>query len=257
MPFPLQLMTWNIHRCIGLDRRFAPERVIETIKYYQPDVVFLQEVDRGVARSKRLYLDHYLAEALDYPYHTWSQAHVLKEGSYGNATLSRYPISKRRVLDLRVNKKKRRNCLYTRIKFPSRRQLHAFNWHLGLSAAERQQQVERLLQSDTLRDLPDRHAVVLAGDTNDWRNLLYHGSGLEEAGFDAWSEHGRRKPIRTFPSPNPMGALDKYFWRGSMKVTAVHSSRMKVARAASDHLPLLADITLLPQRSRRHREATS
>ncbi len=248
MPLPLQLMTWNIHRCIGLDRRFAPERVIETIQHYKPDVLFLQEVDRGVARSKRLYLDHLLAEALDYPYHTWSQAHALKEGSYGNATLSRFPIVKRRVLDLRIAKKKNRNCLYTRIKMPGRRQFHAFNWHLGLSAAERLEQVKRLLRSNTLRDLPKRHAVVVAGDTNDWRNLLYRG-GLHTEGFDAWSEHGRRKPIRTFPSPNPIGALDKFFWRGALDVTSVHSSRMKVARAASDHLPLLADITLLPQRS--------
>lgn len=240
----LSFMTWNIHRCIGLDRRFDPERVMETIRHHQPDILLLQEVDRGVPRSKKLYLDHLLASELDYPYHTWSEAHVLKQGSYGNATLSKFPIVKRRVLDLKQGVRKNRNCLYTRLQLPHRSNLHLFNWHLGLSAKERLKQVGRVLASNTMRDLPKRHAVILGGDTNDWRNLLYHGSGLDEAGFDAWSEHGRRKPLRTFPSPNPVGALDKFFWRGPLEDEHIHVSRLKVARAASDHLPLLAEFRL-------------
>lgn len=240
----LRLMTWNIHRCIGLDRRFDPDRVIETIRHHDPDIVLLQEVDRGVPRSKKLYLDHLIADALDYPFHTWSQAHVLKQGSYGNATLSRFPIVKRRVLDLKLGRRKNRNCLYTRLQLPYRSNLHLFNWHLGLSAKERLNQVNRVLSSNTMRDLPKRHAVVLGGDTNDWRNLLYAGSGMADAGFDAWSEHGRRKPLRTFPSPNPVGALDKFFWRGPLHDENIHVSKLKLARAASDHLPLLAEFRL-------------
>ena len=240
----LRLMTWNVHRCIGLDRRFDPDRVIETLRHHQPDILLLQEVDRGVPRSKKLYLDHLIADAMDYPYHTWSEAHVLKQGSYGNATFSKFPIVKRRVLDLKQGRRKNRNCLYTRHQLPHRANLHLFNWHLGLSAKERNHQVGRVLASNTMRHLPKRHAVILAGDTNDWRNLLFHGAGLDDAGFDAWSEHGRRKPLRTFPSPNPVGALDKFFWRGPLHEENIHVSRLKVARAASDHLPLLAEFRL-------------
>lgn len=237
-------MTWNIHRCIGMDRRFDPDRVLDTLRHHNPDIVLLQEVDRGVPRSKKLYLDHLIADALDYPYHTWAQGHVLKQGSYGNATLSRFPIIKRRVLDLKRGWRKSRNCLYTRLQLPHRSNLHIFNWHLGLSAAERIHQVQRVLQSNTLQHLPRRHAVLLAGDTNDWRNLLFHGSGIGAAGFDAWSEHGHRSHLRTFPSSNPVGALDKFFWRGPLHDENIHVSRLKVARAASDHLPLLAEFRL-------------
>lgn len=238
------LMTWNIHRCIGMDRRFDPERVMEVIRHHDPDVVLLQEVDRGVPRSGRMLLDQLLANELDYPYHTWAQAHILKTGSYGNATLSRFPIRKRRVLDLRVKKRKRRNCLYTRLALPRRSNLHVFNWHLGLSAAERHLQVEKVLRSDTLRHLPQRQAVILGGDTNDWRNLLFRGEHIRDAGFDAWSEHGRRKPLRTFPSPSPIGALDKFFWRGPLWDEHIHASRLRLAKSASDHLPLLAEFRL-------------
>lgn len=237
----LSLMTWNIHRAIGMDRRFRPQRIIDVIRHHRPDVVLLQEVDRGVPRSQRLFLDHLIAEQCHYPYHTWAQAHVLQEGSYGNATLSRVPLLKRRVFDLTVGRRKRRNALYTKLRMPrSRRGIHLFNWHLGLSAMERRQQVAKLLQSSTVKQLGETKVVILGGDTNDWRNLLFRGAGLEAEGFDAWSEHGRRKPLRTYPSPRPLGALDKFFWRGPMRAEHFHTSRLAVARIASDHLPLLA-----------------
>jgi len=49
----LRLLTYNIHKCIGgLDRRYAPERVRDTIAHYEPDVVCLQEVDAEARRSQ-------------------------------------------------------------------------------------------------------------------------------------------------------------------------------------------------------------
>ncbi|MFT7517226.1 MAG: endonuclease/exonuclease/phosphatase family metal-dependent hydrolase [Myxococcota bacterium] len=239
----LRIMSWNIHRCIGVDRRFKPERVAECIAHYSPDILCLQEVDRGVPRSRKLYLDHFLAEALGYEFHTWSQAHTLTLGAYGNATLSRFPIVKRRVLDLTVSGKKKRNSLYTRIKV-KRRNLHLFNWHLGLSAGERRSQVQHLLGTNTVRDLPDNSRIILAGDTNDWRNLLFNGCGIADNGYDAWSEHGRRKLIRTFPSTQPLGALDKFFWKGAIDAERIYPGHTKQTRLASDHLPLVADFTL-------------
>ena len=237
----LRLMTWNIHRCIGLDRRFSPDRVVAVLRHYQPDILLLQEVDRGVPRSQNLYLDHLIAEALSFPYHTWSQGHVLKQGSYGNATFSRFPIVKRRVIDLKKGWRKSRNCLYTRIRLPHRRALHVFNWHLGLSAKERVFQVRKVLHSNTFCHIPQQQAVVLGGDTNDWRNLLFHSAGLKDAGLDAWSEHGRRSHLRTCPSPNPVGALDKFFWRGPLHEEHIYVSKLQQAKRASDHLPLLAE----------------
>ena len=91
----VRIMTWNIHKCIGFDGRFRPQRVIDVIRRHAPDVLLIQEVDRGVPRSQRLFLDHLIAEEAGYPYHAWSQNHTLKEGGYGNATLSRFPIRRR------------------------------------------------------------------------------------------------------------------------------------------------------------------
>ena len=43
-----RLLTWNIHKGIGgIDRRYRPDRIVEVIRHYEPDVVLLQEVDEG------------------------------------------------------------------------------------------------------------------------------------------------------------------------------------------------------------------
>lgn len=243
----LRLMSWNIHRAIGVDRRFKPERVARVIDHHQPDVLLLQEVDRFVPRSQRLHLAEVLAEACRYPYHSWAEAHVLAEGSYGNATLSRLPIRRRRHFDLTLPGHKRRGCLYTVLDPPGPiRDLHVFNWHLGLGAGERAAQVARFLQSSVVRQLPPQARVILAGDSNDWRNLLYHYGGLAAAGFRTWGGHGRRQAHLTFPSFAPIGALDRYFWRGPLGEPHLHVSRVAATRVASDHLPLLAEFDLLP-----------
>ena len=48
-----RLLTYNIHKGIGgVDRRYRPERIVEVVAHYQPDIVCLQEVDEGVKRSQ-------------------------------------------------------------------------------------------------------------------------------------------------------------------------------------------------------------
>ena len=43
-------MTYNIHRAIGLDRRFRLDRVAQIVSHHDPDIVLLQEVDIGAPR---------------------------------------------------------------------------------------------------------------------------------------------------------------------------------------------------------------
>ncbi len=241
----LSIMSWNIHRAIGMDRRFKIDRIAKVVRHHDPDILLLQEVDRGVPRSRKLWLDHEIAKMCDYPAHSWAQAHTLKIGSYGNATLSRFPIEKRKHLDLTVAWKKTRNALYTRLKMPGRfKPLHIFNWHLGLSAIERKAQVKRLFRSGAYRKLSTRDRIILGGDTNDWRNLLYPYADIKLEHFHAWSEHQKRRHLYTFPAPKPIGALDKIFWRGAFANEHLHVSKLALARVASDHRPILAEFDL-------------
>ena len=59
----IRVLSYNIHRAIGIDRRFAPERIVEILKGHDADIVLLQEVDEGAPRSRELELAKELAEA--------------------------------------------------------------------------------------------------------------------------------------------------------------------------------------------------
>ena len=102
---------------------------------------------------------------------------------------------------------------------------------------ERKMQLRRLLASDPMFGFNDRIPVVVAGDFNDlWGTL--GGSVLRPAGFEG------RKPQPTFPAYAPVRALDSVYVRGAVALHRLARSRLKVAKQASDHLPLIADLAL-------------
>lgn len=240
----LRVITYNIHRAIGVDRRFRPERVVAILRHYDADVVMLQEVDEGAPRSRELNLAKELAEAAGYPNFALGHNVSLKKGRYGNATLSRFPILRERNIDLSVAESWiRRGCQHTTLELDGQGGLlEVFNLHLGLSARERKKQLELLKRSTEFRGVAGDTPLLVAGDFNDWRSLLQpeFTGGL---GFGCATER-RRGPYRcipTYPSFSPQGGLDRIYHRGPMSLLSVHSCRMQVARVASDHLPIVAE----------------
>jgi endonuclease/exonuclease/phosphatase family metal-dependent hydrolase len=243
------VVSYNIHRAIGVDRRFRPDRIVEILKHHDADVVLLQEVDEGVPRSRELDLGPEIARSLGYPY--WAVGHnvTLRKGRYGNATLSRFPIERERNIDLTVGTRKRRGCQHTRIHVPEAhgagRLLEVFNLHLGLSARERERQVRLLGGSREYRRLHRADACLIGGDFNDWRTLL-RPILTRELSFRCITpvENGHRRAFRTYPSFSPQGALDTIYYRGPLRLTAARRCRMKLSKVASDHLPIISDFNL-------------
>lgn len=249
-------MTYNIHRAIGVDRRFDPERIIEILRHHDADVVLLQEVDRHVPRSNMLDLASHIARALSYPHRAVGMNVYLKVGRYGNATLSRFPIGRQYNLDLTVANSKRRGAQHTRIHVPCAGgtiDIDLYNIHLGLRQRIRRVQATRLLAThDIVRD--EGSPCIIAGDTNDWAGVLKR-TMFRPAGFTiATDRPGTRWSIRTFPSYAPTAGLDKVFFRGSLKLLEAKCSRLALARLASDHLPLVVDFELSPPASGAKRE---
>ena len=245
----IRVITYNIHRAIGLDRRFRPERIVQVLEHYQADLVLLQEVDVGAPRSGELDLAGELAEATGYPYRAVGHNVTLRKGRYGNATLSRFPIRRERNIDLTIEGKKRRGCQHTTVELvggASGRRLEIFNLHLGLAAWEREQQVGRLVHSSEFTDLTWGDLCLVAGDFNDWRSRL-RIAFCEVLDFVCVTDRdstGAVRSLNTYPSPSPQGSLDKIFVRGPLRAESVQTCRLRVSRVASDHLPVIADLTL-------------
>ena len=247
----IRVLTYNIHRAIGLDGAFRPERIAAVVRHHDPDIALLQEVDHGAPRSRRLELARELSGLCEVPHYAAGYNVRLSEGQYGNATLSRWPIELEENLDLTIGRRKARGALYTRITATSphahpevAHPLHVFNAHLGLSARERHRQIARLAQATPFAAIDTTAACVVAGDFNDWRSLLFD-EFVRVLGFRCATTTGegrRRKVIRTFPTISARGPLDRLYVRGPLRVLDARTSRLRTARLASDHLPLIIDL---------------
>jgi endonuclease/exonuclease/phosphatase family metal-dependent hydrolase len=243
-----RLLTYNIHRAIGVDRRFRPERIAAILRRYRADLVLLQEVDAGAPRSHMLDLAEHLAELLKYEYWALGLNVYLKVGRYGNATLSRFPIGRQRNIDLTLGGLKRRGAQHTQILLPTKTgtsvPLEVYNVHLSLTATHRRRQMAHLLGLDDVRKCAA--PCVVAGDMNDWRGLLKQKLFVP-AGFECATNRGNgsRWAIRTYPSFAPAGGLDKIFYRGPLELLHVRRSRLTLCRVASDHLPVIADFRVV------------
>ncbi len=237
-----RLLTYNIHKCIGgVDRRYRPERVVEAIAHCQPDMVLLQEVDDGVPRSKHHRQVEMLGDALNLPHRAYQNNVRLREGHYGNAILSRFPLYDVRDLDLTVPLKKRRQVLTAHCRLHGEghdRTLLVFNFHLGLAGYERTIQLRRFLKSEVLKHLHHSTPVIAAGDFNDVWGTLGRRL-LLPAGFQSAA-----KRIKTFPAFLPVRPLDRIFFRGDLRLDHSFASHTKTAQRASDHLPMVADFVL-------------
>jgi endonuclease/exonuclease/phosphatase family metal-dependent hydrolase len=234
-----RLLTYNIHKGIGgVDRRYDLDRVVETIRYYGPDVALLQEVDDGVPRSRRHVQVELLAEATGLPHYEFQRNVSLTTGGYGNAILSRWPLFEPARIDLTLRPKKRRGAIVARCRLPvdgHAKTLILATLHLGLSGIERQWQLRRLMRAESLANLRRRAPLVVGGDFNDVWGALGRRT-LIPAGFVSAGPS-----LPTFPAVMPLRPLDRVFYRGDLRAVHALVGRTEIARRSSDHLPVVVD----------------
>jgi endonuclease/exonuclease/phosphatase family metal-dependent hydrolase len=248
----LKLLTYNIHKGIGgVDRRYRPERISAVLGHYTPDLVLLQEVDDGARRSQRHRQHELFGQALNMPHRAFfPNVRVRGGGAYGNAVLSRFPIAAARNIDLTYPGRKHRSAVYAALDVPGShgghsRVVHVFNLHLGLAGFERLWQLSRFFADHPFAGLAQRTPVVVGGDFND----VYGGLGelLAPSGFRGID----RRPL-TFPAWGPMRALDAIFVRGNLDFLRLARCDSTLARRASDHRPLIAEVRIRPHRHPHH-----
>ena len=238
----LRVLSYNIHKCIGgVDRRYDPERIVEALVHYAPDLVLLQEVDEGAGRSRGQRQVELLGDMAGLQHRAWfPNVKIRGGGEYGNALLSRWPLVASSNIDLTVGRRKRRSVLHAEIRIRHEdvdRAVHVFNMHLGLSQPERRSQLGKFLASQPFAGLHHDTPLIVGGDFNDVYGRL--GRLLIPAGFRC-----SVRPPRTFPAWAPMRALDSLYVRGAVHLLGVQRGDTDLARRASDHRPLFADVVL-------------
>ena len=237
---PIRLLTYNVHSCFGTDRKLDPARIAAVIGECEPDVIALQEVDVGRARSGGADQAHMIATHLNMQAQFHPALH-LKDEKYGDAVLTALPTRLIKAAAL-PSSGEPRGALWVEIDL-AHVKLQVIVTHLGLRGSERVRQATTLLGPGWLGGLEQKSSpVVLAGDLNATaRSTTYRllTRELKDAQLLAGA-----KPRPTFPSRLPLLRIDHVLVGGGMKVTACKVHNSALARRASDHLPLLAELDI-------------
>ena len=239
----VRIVTYNVHRCVGTDRRLDVGRVAAVIAAQTPDIVALQEVDVRRARTGGVDQAVAIAERLGMSSHFNATVRV-EEEAYGDAVLTALPERLVKVGPLpgyaRLPRLEPRGALWVAVKVGPV-ELQVINTHLGLVPMEQRIQARCLAGHEWLEHPDQRGPVVLLGDFNAGAASAV-GRCLLARLHDARDAAVRRRSTATFPSRLPIGQIDHVFVSHEVKVTSVHVPIDIRSRQASDHLPLVVDV---------------
>jgi endonuclease/exonuclease/phosphatase family metal-dependent hydrolase len=234
----LIVSSYNIHRGVGLDRRRDLDRIADVIAEIGPDVIGLQEVIRdrgGIVGDQPEYLARRLGMEL-----IMGATRLHGQGSYGNAVLTRLPVIGRATCDLSRGRREPRGCLRVDLG-ANGRTLHVFNCHFGLALRERREQLDLL--ATFIRDSASLAGPrVLMGDFNEWHR------GPVTRGLKVEFTSPMRRMRRTHPALFPLFRLDRIYWDVELEGETFQAHRTRLSRVASDHLPVVARLRVLPRR---------
>jgi endonuclease/exonuclease/phosphatase family metal-dependent hydrolase len=222
--------TYNVHRCIGTDARLLPSRIAAVLDELDADLIALQEVDalHGVADG----IDQFEFLAKSTGMHATAGPTLESgRGRYGNVLLTREAPQGIVRIDLSMPRREPRGAIETLVESPAG-PLRVLTAHLGLDPRERRAQAQRL--GRRLAEAGDAAPVLLLGDLNSI-------SGTSLAPLRVWMG-GRPAACRTYPSQRPFLPLDRIWTRPASLLGELHAHRSALARIASDHLPLRAEL---------------
>ena len=229
----VRVVTYNIHTCVGVDRRYDPGRIGAVLCEIDADIACLQEV--GVRRRIGRQADQWAYLGQVTGCRVITAASVREHGRrFGNAILTRFPVLAAYSIDLTVAGHPPRSAIDADL-LAGDRVLRVIATHFGLRAAERRLQANRLMAALGRPQTANRSpadAVLLMGDLNEWRGRAGAIRSLDR-------RLGRSAAARTFPSWMPMLPLDRIYADGPAVLRDVCVYRSPLTRLASDHLPLV------------------
>lgn len=238
-PLRLTVLSYNIHHAEGVDGKLDVERISRVILSVKPDLVALQEVDKNVKRSESVDQPAELARLTKM--NVVFGANIdLQGGHYGNAILSRHPISKHQNHLLpNIDKSEQRGVIEAEIMLPDMKQpLLLLATHFDFRRDER----ERLESVKVINELAAKHAArpaLLAGDLN----ATPESKTLEQLA-GSW-KRANAEPLPTIPVKEPKQQIDFILYRPQNRWKVVEVKVLDEA-VASDHRAIVATLELLP-----------
>lgn len=227
------IASYNIHKCVGQDGAFRPDRIISVIGEIGADIIALQEVDQrfgdrmGLLDLKAL---HDECGLVPIPLKPTRKGH----GWHGNMVLCREGTVKT-ARQMALPGVEPRGAVIVDLDLPIGH-VRIIAAHLGLLRRSRAMQVRAILDAiDAEHDIP----TLLMGDLNEWR--IGQNSSLREL-EGCFSCPAPLLP--SFPAGYPVLALDRIMGNRNRLVACTEVHDTPLSRMASDHLPVKAWVHL-------------
>lgn len=227
----LRLASYNLHKCVGLDGRRDPGRVLDVLNGIGADIIALQEVDRRLGPRPAALPRKLIETGSDFTLPDL-QVNMVSLGWHGQTILTRgHAVTATRRIVLPGMEP--RGAVMAEVALPSGGALRVVGVHLGLVRQARRLQLRAILRTlDGLAPMP----TVILGDFNEWSARR----GLEPLA-GAYALHA---PGRSFHAARPIAALDRIAVAPGIALSDAGVVDTALSRLASDHLPIWADITL-------------
>jgi endonuclease/exonuclease/phosphatase family metal-dependent hydrolase len=232
----ISVASYNVHKCVGTDGVFNPDRVLAVVLELDADIVALQEADQRFGSRKGLLNLKALHEKGGYRSVLDEGSRRLSHGWHGNVILYRSGHVTG-VTKMKLPGFEPRGAVLVDFDF-SGVPLRIIGAHLGLLASSRARQAEAIIAA--AHPVDDR-AMILLGDTNEWRV----GGRSALWPFDPHL-HDVDMAIASFPSRFPLWPLDRVLSNRHVTVYEMYAVDTALSRVASDHLPVKAVIGVTP-----------
>ena len=240
-----RILTYNVHRCVGTDRRLDVGRVAEVIARLKPDIVALQELDVGRARTGGVDQAHQIARQLKMAFH-FHPALRVEEELYGDAILTIYPERLIQTGPLpgppAIPRLEPRGAVWLSAEIEGK-PLQVINTHLGLVPKEQQLQAAWLAGPSWLDHPMRKGPTILLGDFNATSSSVVYRTLCAKLAA-ARRLAPTKSATSTFPSTLPVLRIDHIFVSPEIKVEDVFVPFDQLTRTASDHLPLVMDFSV-------------
>jgi len=227
---PIRIASYNVRKCVGLDRRRSAGRTLDVISEVAADVVALQEADRRLG-PRPAAIPRDAIERLTDLVPVDLAANEVSLGWHGNAILVRRGTEVLATERLDLPGLEPRGAVLVELLHKAQ-PLRVVGTHLGLMRRHRQRQLQAILAA--LDGRPPMPTVVL-GDFNEWSA----GNGMDalKPQFDVHA------PGHSFHAARPVAALDRIATSHGITVEDAGVHERGAALKASDHLPIWADLT--------------
>lgn len=225
----LRVATYNIHSCVGGDRKYDPVRVLRVLEEIDADIIALQEVGGYMVEEGEQV--QYFERKLGM--HAVTGLNLRRRRvQFGNALLAKGGIREAEPINLTVSRLEPRSAIDAVVDTPYG-ELRVICTHLGLLPRDRRQQIDIISSLLDERPMP---LTVLMGDFNVFgpeRSVLH--------------QIGAPRPLpklRSFPARRPLMSLDRLWTIPNQNLIELRVHRTPLAIMASDHLPLVGEIDM-------------